>query len=300
MPMRMLAPGYRMTSDMIRNKAPVELSDGEAMMCLPTLSRGASAQSLGTAVLQSDPAVEYAATEVGFSPKPDMLRAPDVAVLPGPPKDGWLKEAPPLAVEYADRGQDKADLKKKIREYLENGVKLVWVVRMDVPRHVEVYTPDGKKEIFGPGTTLLAPGILANPVPVEALYEPGAARETVLRNSLARAGYSGLEEVFEEGKAEGKAEGIAEGKAEGIAEGKAEGIAEGKAEGIAEGKEVGAALAMRATLVSVYTARFGAIPPELQDALGPQSAAALSRWVSLFATGSAEEIRQRICAAPPV
>ena len=261
--MRMLAPGHQMTSDMIRNKAPIELSDGEPILCLPTLARGASAQNLGSAVLQSDPAVEYAATEVGFSPHPKMLRAPDVAVLPGPPQDGWLKEAPPLAVEYADRGQDKADLKKKIREYLENGVKLVWVVRMDVPRHVEVYTPDGKKEIFGPGRQLLAPGILANPVPVEALYEPGAARETVLRNTLARAGYSGLEEVFEEGKV--------------------------------EGKEVGAALALRETLASVYTARFGAIPPELHEALRPQSAAELSRWVALFATGSPEEIRLRLC-----
>ncbi|HNH48978.1 MAG TPA: Uma2 family endonuclease, partial [Myxococcota bacterium] len=154
------------------------------------------------------------------------------------------------------------DLKKKITEYLENGVKLVWVVRMDVPRHVEVYTPDGKKEIFGPGTQLLAPGILANPVPVEALYEPGAARETVLRNTLARAGYSGLEEVFEEGKAEGKAEGEAHA----------------------------ALLGLR----TVYTARFGAIPAGIEDALLRQPATALVGWMALFATATAEEIQRRL------
>lgn len=243
---------------MVRSGDPIEISDGVPIYCLPTLSRGGAAQTLGAAVLQSDPAVEYAATEVGFSPKPDMLRAPDVAVLPGPPKDGWLKEAPPLAVEYADRGQDFADLRKKIGEYLEHGVLFVWVVRLDGPRRVEVYTPDGNKEVLGPGKLLLAPGVLANPVPVEALYEPGAARETVLRNVLARAGYSSLEEVYSEGKIEGKIEGEAE--------------------------------ASRSNLMAVYKTRFGEVPEAMPAALSRLDRAPLQALLPDFVTGSQDSI----------
>lgn len=299
---RMLAPGHRMTADMIANKAPIELSDGQPILCLPTLSRGGSAQNLGAAVIQSDPAVDYAGTDVGFSPKPDMLRAPDVAVLPGPPQDGWLKEPPPLAVEYADRGQNQADLKKKIREYLENGVRLVWVVRMDGPRRVEVYTPDGKKEMFGPGKILLAPGILANPVPVEALYEPQAAHQTVLRNMLAREGYSSLEAVFEEGKdlgkAEGREEGREEGRSEGLLEGTARGLARGREEGRRQGKEEGKEEGQVAGLLQVYVARFGAAPEWMPTALVSRQSEALSALFALFAMESQQQIAMELGKEP--
>ena len=258
--------GYRLTADQVTPEDMIELSDGLPIVCMPTQSRGGSAQSLGAAVLTSDPAVEYAATEVGFSPRPEMLRAPDVAVLPGPPGEGWLKEAPPLAVEYADRGQDWADLRKKIREYLENGVQRVWVVRMDGPRRVEVYTPDGKKESFGPGKLLLAPGILANPVLVEAMYNAQAARDTVRRNVLSREGYASLEAVLEAGKIEGRAEGRSEGRAEGEAS------------------------ASRTALLETWSARFGPPPPALSEALAPRDATALRPLFAVFATRNQREI----------
>jgi hypothetical protein len=41
---------------------------------------------------------------------------------------------------------------------------------------------------------LRAPGILRNPVPVEAPFDRSAAHEVTLRNLLQRRGYEGLEE----------------------------------------------------------------------------------------------------------
>ena len=44
-----------------------------------------------------------------------------------------------------------------------------------------------------PGEELRAPGILQNPVPVEALYDWEVGREVTLRNLLQRHGYENLE-----------------------------------------------------------------------------------------------------------
>ena len=57
-----------------------------------------------------------------------------------------------------------------------------------------------------------APGILANPVPVEALYDPDAARDVALRNLLQRRGYADLEAVQKEGREEGRQERREEGR----------------------------------------------------------------------------------------
>jgi hypothetical protein len=58
-----------------------------------------------------------------------------------------------------------------------------------------------------PGQHLEAPGVLANPVPVEALYDPEAAHEVALRNLLQRRGYLDLEAVRQEGRDRGREEG---------------------------------------------------------------------------------------------
>ena len=63
-----------------------------------------------------------------------------------------------------------------------------------------------------PGQQLEAPGILANPVPVEALYDPDAARDVALRNLLQRRGYADLEAVQKEGREEGRQERREEGQ----------------------------------------------------------------------------------------
>jgi hypothetical protein len=153
-------------------------------------------------VLASDPAVQDVGVDVGFSPSPEVLRAPDLSVGEIPDQPGWVQGAPPLAVEYADTGQDEADLRIKIGELFSAGTRYVWVVRLTGPRRVEVHQPEQGMRIANPGEQLTAPGVLANPVPVEALYDREAARQTIFRNLLQREGYSSLEDVRAEGEAQ--------------------------------------------------------------------------------------------------
>jgi hypothetical protein len=127
-----------------------------------------------------------------------MLRAPDVAVGGLNDEPGWGQTAPPLCVEYADRGQDEAELQKKIVELLRCGTQHVWVVRLTGPRRVEVYEPGKPMHAATPGDVLAAPGILKNAVPVDALYDRDAAHRHTLRNLLQREGYGDLDAVRDE------------------------------------------------------------------------------------------------------
>ena len=171
---------------------------------------------MGVGVLASDPAVRDVGVDVGFSPSPDTLRAPDLSVGEMPDQPGWVQGVPPLAVEYADTGQDEAELRNKIQELFAAGTRYVWVVRLTGPRRVEVHQPGQRMRIANPGEQLVAPGILANPVPVEALYDREAARPVIFRNLLERQGYTSLDEVRAEGQAEGQSLGRAEGEIQGL------------------------------------------------------------------------------------
>lgn len=194
-------------ADHLREGDPYELSGGHAIRTMPTGSRGADAAATGAVVLKSDPAVEQAGVDTGYSPSPKTLRAPDLAIGNVPKKPGWVEGAPPLAVEYADTGQDEADLKIKIRELLEAGTRFIWVVRLTGPRRVEIHENGREMRLAHPGEQLEAPGILQNAVPVEALYDWEVGREVALRNLLQRHGYESLEAVRAEGEAEGRIEG---------------------------------------------------------------------------------------------
>jgi len=210
----LMAPGpFR--ADQIRSGDPYELSDGHPIRCLPTGGRGSRANLIGAAVLDSDPAVESAGVDTGFALSPTTLRAPDVAVGNVVDAPGWVKgQAPSLAVEYADAGQDEAELADRVADLLAGGTRLLWVVRLVGPRRVEVHAPGAPMRLAYPGDLLEAPGILRNPVPVEALFDRDAAHEATLRNLLQRHGYRDLEEVREEARSAGKEEG---GAAAGLA-----------------------------------------------------------------------------------
>ena len=146
--------------------------------------------------------------DIGFSPSPEILRAPDLSVGEMPDQPGWVHGVPPLAVEYADTGQDEAELRTKIQELFAAGTRFVWVVRLTGPRRVEVHQPNERMRIANPGEQLIAPGILANPVPVEALYDREAANRVIFKNLLERQGYASLDDVRAEGQAEGEIEGL--------------------------------------------------------------------------------------------
>jgi len=133
-----------------------------------------------------------------------MLRAPDISIGGLKDEPGWSATAPPLAVEYADTGQDEPSLRQKIGELLKAGTKLIWVIRLHGPRCVEVHAPGAPVRIMRIGDTLHAPGILRNPVPVSALYNPKEAQRLTLRNLLQREGYASLDDIKNEGRDEGR------------------------------------------------------------------------------------------------
>ena len=194
-------------ADQLRSGDPYELSNGHPIECLPTGGRGARANLLGGSVLESDPEVDSAGVDTGIAPESTMLRAPDVAVGNVEDKPGWVSKAPPLAVEYADTGQDEQELIEKIADLQRVGTRYLWVVRLTGPRRVDIYESGMPMRTAYPGEELTAPGVLKNSLPVEALFERDAAHSVILRNLLQRKGYASIEAIRDEGKAEGKAEG---------------------------------------------------------------------------------------------
>lgn len=194
-------------AEQIRPGDPYELSDGHAIVREPSGRRHGRRHLIGGAALATDPAVEEAGVEIGHVLDEATLRAPDVSVGGVADEPGYAHAAPRLAVEYAERGGDEADLARKVRELLGAGTELVWVVRLASEQRVEVHRAGEPVLVKHAGEALEAPGILRNPVPVEALYDGAAARSVMLRNLLQRAGFADLDAVRAAGRVEGRAEG---------------------------------------------------------------------------------------------
>jgi Uma2 family endonuclease len=83
---------------------------------------------------------------------PERVRAPDVAFvsmgrLPdGRLPEGFLRGAPDLAVEVLSPSDNPVEVQQKVRDYLEAGARLVWVVAPRA-RTVTVYRPDGSARL---------------------------------------------------------------------------------------------------------------------------------------------------------
>lgn len=205
-----------------------ELDNGHPVQCMPTGKRGGRAQSLGARVIGTDPLVLDSGVEVGFQLGEGTLRAPDVSVLAESQGDGWATTAPPLAIEYADHGQDEEALQRKIEQLLAAGTRAVWVVRLHRIRQVEVYTLDEhgalRKTVAQANEELTLPGVLGRPVPVAALFDPRAADLATFQNLLARFGFVHPDDAREEGREEGREAGLAEGLDRGREEGRVEAL----------------------------------------------------------------------------
>lgn len=162
-------------------------------------------------MIGTDPLVEHSGVQVGFQLGEGTLRAPDVAVMSGAPGEGWAQGAPPLAIEYADRGQDEVELRRKTAQLLEGGTRAVWVVRLGRIRQVEVYTRGAGGDVVytvaQAHETLSLPGVLQNPVPVAALFDPQQADLATLQNLLDRFGFVHPDQARELGREEGRGEG---------------------------------------------------------------------------------------------
>ncbi len=95
------------------------------------------------------------AAETGFrlATDPDTVRAPDVAFirrdrLPEPPPTGYAELAPDLVVEVLSPDDRPGEVLSKVADWLNAGVKLVWVVD-PWRRRARVYRDDGSDSMLG-------------------------------------------------------------------------------------------------------------------------------------------------------
>lgn len=190
-------------ADQLRLGDRYELDSGHPLYRAPAGGSRGSLYLLGAVAVATDPRVKEAGVDVGFAPKPQVLRAPDVAIGNVPNEPGWVVGAPELAIEYADVHQDEAELERKTRDLFAAGMKYLWVVRLTGPRRVEVHERGKAVRTVYPGAYLTAPGVLQNPVLVEALYDRDAAERATLTNLLQRKGYQDLDAVLAKGREEG-------------------------------------------------------------------------------------------------
>lgn len=89
---------------------------------------------------------------------PDTVRGPDVAFFLDAdsfddlhPK--WGEEPPVFVVEVMSPNDRMSDVNDKIADYLDNGVRLVWLVDPEL-RKVSVYRPDRSLKVFGEAASL--------------------------------------------------------------------------------------------------------------------------------------------------
>jgi Uma2 family endonuclease len=92
----------------------------------------------------------------GYHVSDRNMFAPDVAFIskerqPDLPREGFNPIAPDLAVEVVSPTDSYKDVAKKVRTYLQNGTRMVWVFEPETET-VTVHTPDGQYVVDIDGT----------------------------------------------------------------------------------------------------------------------------------------------------
>lgn len=202
----------------LRAPSPFELSRGAPVACAPTTLRHAEAVQAGALVLGTDPDAVHPMLSAGFTPDPSILRAPDIAVGRYVGGSGWIQGAPELAVRYVETDQDPEDLARFVFELLTAGTRWVWVVRLGGPARVDVHSFAVMKQSYFSGERIPAPGVLRNPVLVDALYLRELAMDAAAVNLAQRRGFSDPEAMHAEGCKLGERRGKRAGRREGLRE----------------------------------------------------------------------------------
>jgi len=88
-----------------------------------------------------------------FPESPNRVIRPDASYI-GPSKvpggimpEGWMRVPPDLAVEVLSPLDRSTQVSQRVRDYLEVGVQLVWIVDSTL-LEVRIYRPDGPREIL--------------------------------------------------------------------------------------------------------------------------------------------------------
>ena len=86
-----------------------------------------------------------------LSRHPDVVRAPDIAFISAarvtPGSEKFFEGAPDLAVEILSPDDRAAEIQQKVREYLEAGARLVWIVDSR-SKTVTAYLPSGGAHLY--------------------------------------------------------------------------------------------------------------------------------------------------------
>ena len=106
-------------------------------------------------------------TELGFNLRraPDCVRAPDLAFVrmdripPEGEPEGFWEIAPDLVVEVVSPNDTRGEMQLKVREWIEAGVRLVWVV-FPRSRTVSVIRSLLDREDLGADDTLDGEGVV--------------------------------------------------------------------------------------------------------------------------------------------
>jgi len=84
---------------------------------------------------------------------PERVRGPDLAFISssrlpeGGLPEGYLEGAPDLAVEVLSPSDNPVDIQQKVRDFLETGARLVWVIAPKA-RTATVYRADGSARLL--------------------------------------------------------------------------------------------------------------------------------------------------------
>ena len=102
-------------------------------------------------------------SETVFALSPTRVCIPDIAFLSNESiakgdREHIYRGAPDLTIEIVSESESAADLRAKVRDYLEAGSKAVWLFYPDL-RVIAVYSGHGLMELFS-GQVLEAPDIL--------------------------------------------------------------------------------------------------------------------------------------------
>lgn len=176
--------------------SPYELSDGKLVACAPATIEHADAVLAGAIAIGTDPTAIKPMINCGYSPDPTILRAPDISVGRFIGGSGWVQGSPELAIRYVEPTQDAEDLARFIFEMLTAGTRWVWVVRLGGPRRVDVYSFAIVKRSYTSGQSIEAPGVLKNPVRVDALYMRELATDAAFTNLTQRRGFNDLQAML--------------------------------------------------------------------------------------------------------
>lgn len=157
---------------------PVNWQHGELQVAISSALRAfAAPRGLGTVLVETGFFLGTNA-ETGR----DTVRAPDVSFVPTeripPPEQqlaGVARLVPDLAVEVLSPGDRAPDVLRKVRQYLDAGVRRVWLVEPE-ERTVSVIDPAFGITDHGAGTTLSSEDAgLAEPgfaLPVDSIFPP--------------------------------------------------------------------------------------------------------------------------------